>query len=73
MKLHLKVKKEECTDSCPMPLNLLSAMKKEITKLDYDEEKGTAFVEFDEKEISKEQVLESIKKMRYEVLEVKNG
>ena len=73
MKLQLKVKKEECTDSCPLPLNVLSGMNEGITKVEYDEEKGTAVVEFDEKAISKEEVLETIKKMRYEVLEVKDG
>ena len=69
MKLQLKVKKEECKDSCPLPLNVLAGMKKEITKVDYDEKKGTAVVEFDEKAISKEEVLETIRKMKYEVLE----
>ena len=69
MKLHLNVKKEECKDTCPMPLNLLAGMKKGITNVEYDEKKGTAIVEFDEKTISKEEVLETIKKMRYDVLE----
>ena len=73
MRLQLKVKKEECKDSCPLPLTVLSGMKKEITKVEYDEEKGTAVIEFDEKAISKEEVLETIKKMRYEVVEVQNG
>ena len=73
MKLQLKVKKEECTDTCPMPLNMLAMMKKEITKVEYDEEKGMAVVEFDEQAISQEDVLDAIKKMRYEVLEVTHG
>ena len=69
MKLHLNVKKEECKDSCPLPLNVLSGMKKGITKVEYDEGRSTAIIEFDEKVISKEEVLETIKKMRYEILE----
>ena len=73
MKLQLKVKKEECLDSCPLPLNVLVGTKEGITKVDYDKKRETAIIEFNEKAISKKEVLKVIKKMKYKVLEVKNG
>ena len=73
MKLQLKVKEEECEGGCPLPLNVLVGMKRAITKVECDEEKGTDIIEFDEKAISKKEILSTIKKMHYHVVGVKNG
>lgn len=70
MRLQLKVKKEECTESCPLPLNVLVGMKKNIKKVEYNEEKGTVVIDFNPQKISKEEVLKTIKKMKYDVMEV---
>ena len=74
MKLQLKVKQGECAGGvCPMPLNFLAGAKKGITSVDYDEGSGMAVIDFDEKLISQEEVMEAIKKMKYEILEATNG
>ena len=68
MKLELVVKKEECTESCPLPLPLLVNMKKGIRAIDYDEKTGKTVIDFDEKVVSKEDLFKSIAKMKYTVL-----
>ena len=68
MKLQIKIKKEECTDSCPLPLSTLVTIEKGIRAVDYDKKKEQAVINFNENIISKKEVMQSMEKMKYNII-----
>ncbi len=65
----LKIKKKKCKRTCPVPLDLIPNIEKEIKKIDYDEKSGIGKIMFDEKSLSKKKIIGKLKKIGYEVKE----
>jgi len=66
-KLILKIKKEKCKDTCPIPVNLIPTVEKGIKKISYDKKTEIAEILYDEKLLSEKQVISKIKKIGYKV------
>ncbi len=66
-KIILKIKKQECKDTCPIPINLIPTAEKGIKKINYDEKSKIGEVIYDEKLLSEKQVISKLKKIGYEV------
>ena len=67
-KVILKVKKEECKDTCPIPLNLIPNIEKDIKKIKYDEKTEVCEVFYDDKVMSEKQIISKLRKIGYEVM-----
>ncbi len=64
-KIKLKIKKKECAGTCPIPLELIPKVTQGIIKIAYDEENEMAEITYDEKILSKEEVINKLTKIGY--------
>ena len=64
--LNLKIDKEKCKDTCPIPLDLIPNVEKGINTINYNEKTETAKIKYNEKLLSKDQIISKLKKIGYE-------
>lgn len=57
----LRIKKEECKDTCPIPLQLLPNVQKGIKKVEYNKKKSLAKITYNPKVLNKKQVIDKLK------------
>ncbi len=68
MILELRIKKEECDGpTCPLPLNLIHNVVKQVRSVKYNNKIEKAVVEYDEKSIDEKQVITKLKEIGYSV------
>lgn len=65
--MQLRIKKKECGDTCPIPLELIPHVEKRIKKIQYDKKTEVAKVIYDGNALSEREVIEKIKDIGYEV------
>lgn len=63
--LTLKIKKEKCRNKCPIPLELIPSVEKELKKIQYDEKAKIAAITYDERLLSEEDVMNKLRKIGY--------
>ena len=70
-KVNLIVDEKGCKKACPIPLELFPNVEKGIKQVRYNKKTRKASISFDEKIISKSQVLQKLRKAGYAVKEEK--
>ena len=63
----LRIKKEECKNRCPIPLELIPSVEKELKKIQYDEKTEIAMITYDEELLSEKEVVNKLRKIGYAV------
>lgn len=67
--IEFRVKKKKCKDICPIPITLIPKVEKGIEKINYDKKTKIATVIYNEKLLSKKQVINKLRKIGYGVEE----
>jgi len=63
----IKISKEKCKDICPLPLNLIPNVEKGINKINYNEKTKIVKIGYNERLLSKHQIISKLKKIGYGV------
>ncbi|MBI2652050.1 hypothetical protein HYX00_01175 [Candidatus Woesearchaeota archaeon] len=69
MKVNLRIDKNCKGNVCPIPVNLLPNVKKEIKNVKTKDNSGRVEIEYDENKISKRDLIGMLKKIGYNVKE----
>ncbi|GEM_PF-3212116 len=70
--IKMAVENPECEGNvCPMPLEILSNVEKDIKKVKYDVKTEQAEITFDEKKVTEQQIRDILSKRGYKVKEKK--
>lgn len=64
-KFILKIQKKECTDTCPLPLEVIPQTEKTIKRINYNKKTKCAEILYDDKKTSEEDIKKMLRKRGY--------